>query len=82
MSAVPHLDPFGSGSYQPRGFARPRSVTPSAVVMDGVRALGAYLAAAARRRRNARLLSEMSDSMLRDLGIARSDLERVTRDGR
>lgn len=82
MSAVPHLDPFGSAYRQPRGLARPRSGPPAAVVMDAVRALGAYLAAAAGRRRNARLLSEMSDSMLRDLGIARSDLERVTRDGR
>lgn len=40
------------------------------------------LARWSRMRRDVRLLSQMDDHGLRDIGIARSDIERVVRDGR
>jgi uncharacterized protein YjiS (DUF1127 family) len=82
MSAVPHLDPFGSASRQPRGFGNTRLVSPLAVAAEALQALGSWLAAFLRRRRDARLLSGLSDHVLHDIGITRSDIERVVRGGR
>jgi len=53
-----------------------------AVIFDAMSSLAIRLASASRRRRDARVLSEMDDTMLRDIGIHRSEIQFAVRHGR
>ena len=75
------LDPFGAAYRLPRSFAN-RQTPWLGLLADAVLARAARVATAARARRDIRLLSELDDGMLRDIGIARSDVERAVRRGR
>ena len=75
------LNPFGTAYRLPRSFARQQ--TPwLGLLADAISACAAHMAKSVRARREIRLLSEMDDGMLRDIGIARSDVERVILRGR
>jgi uncharacterized protein YjiS (DUF1127 family) len=52
------------------------------VIFDALSSLAIRLASASRRRRDARVLSEMDDTMLRDIGISRSEIGFAVRHGR
>jgi uncharacterized protein YjiS (DUF1127 family) len=57
----------------------------SRMISAGARAMvaaGHAIAAAYRRRRDAAILSEMHDDLLKDIGISRSDIPYVIRGGR
>ena len=53
-----------------------------AVIFDVLSSLAGRALAASRRRRDARILSEMDDTLLRDIGIRRSEIEFALRHGR
>jgi uncharacterized protein YjiS (DUF1127 family) len=81
MSAIPHMDPYGYSHYAPRGFANP-GTSGTAWLKDSLLGLAKLVTRAARVRRDMRRLSEMDDRMLRDIGLARSEIERAVRGGR
>jgi uncharacterized protein YjiS (DUF1127 family) len=52
------------------------------LILDTLSSLATRVVAASRRGRDARMLSEMDDSLLRDIGIRRSEIEYALRHGR
>jgi len=81
MSATPHINPYGYVYRAPRGFANPGS-RGTEWLKDSLIKLAKRIARAERIRRDMRRLSEMDDYMLRDIGLARSEIERAVREGR
>jgi uncharacterized protein YjiS (DUF1127 family) len=51
---------------------------PAAAAIHAITEFGRHIAYAARMRRDRELLNEMSDYMLRDIGITRNDINFVT----
>jgi uncharacterized protein YjiS (DUF1127 family) len=81
MSMTSHIDPYGRGYRAPRGFANPGGFG-LAWLTDGLMGLAKRIARAERVRRDMRRLSELDDRMLRDIGLHRSEIERVVRGDR
>src|SRR3712207_4971683 len=80
-STIPHINPYGYAYKAPRGFANPGS-WGAAWLKESLTKLAKRIAKAERVRRDMRRLSEMDDRMLRDIGLARSEIERAVRGGR
>ena len=80
MSTIPHIDPYGYAHNAPRGFANPGSLG-AAWLKESLTTLAKRIAKAERVRHDMRRLSEMDDRMLRDIGLARSEIERAVRGG-
>jgi uncharacterized protein YjiS (DUF1127 family) len=75
MSVVPLVGPL-----RPSGETRARSY-PIAKSLGLVRHLSAWIVREVRVRRDMRRLAEFDDVMLRDIGIARADIEGAVRRG-
>ena len=81
MSTIPHIDPYGYAYSAPWGFANP-GTSGTAWLKESLLGLAKRVARAERVRRDMRRLSEMDDRMLRDIGLARSEIESAVRGGR
>ena len=81
MSTIPHIDPYGYAYQAPQGFANPGD-SGAAWLKASLMKLAKHIARAERVRRDMRRLSEMDDRMLRDIGLARSEIESAVRGGR
>ncbi len=81
MSTISSTYGYGHSLAPSRGSGR-LAGSATAWLTEGLAALATGIVRAARLRRDMRRLSEMDDRMLRDIGLARSEIERAVYGGR